>query len=270
MNRSPALAVRRTVQTVRHFDNGYHVLGSLVSGRLWGRPSDLTFRSRGLRMTTPNLAGARVPLYEILAEDCYRLEWFTHHLAPGAGVVDIGAHVGSFSVWLARLRPGLRTAAFEAIPSTYAYLTRNLADNGVADRVSAHNVAVAAEDGSLRLGDHGAARVDNGVKVLDEPGARSVEVPAVSLATAFSRVGAPVELVKVDCEGAEYDIVLASPPALWSPVRRVVVEYHDIPGHSWEELRHFLGDVGLREVRREPTGPRLGLAWLARDGVLDR
>jgi hypothetical protein len=48
-------------------------------------------------------------------------------------------------------------------------------------------------------------------------------------------------------------------------VRRVVLEYHDMPGHDWDELKTFFGDVGLQEVHREPTLERLGLAWVSRD-----
>jgi hypothetical protein len=81
----------------------------------------------------------------------------------------------------------------------------------------------------------------------------------------MEQLGAPAEFVKIDCEGAEYDIVLTSDPALWAPVRRVVLEYHDMPGHDWDELKTFFGDVGLQEVHREPTLERLGLAWVSRD-----
>jgi FkbM family methyltransferase len=265
VNRSPALAAKRTMQTVRDFDNGYRVLGSLVSGRLTGHPADLRVRARGLTLTTPNRAGARVPLYEILAEDSYRLPWFTAGLSPTAGVLDIGAHVGSFSVWLSHLCPQLRVAAFEPIPSTFSYLQRNLDTNGAAGRVTAYNVAVSATDGRLRVGDHGAARGDNGVAVLDQPGAMTVEVSCISLASAMELVEAPVELVKIDCEGAEYDIVLRSDPAQWESVRRVAMEFHEMPGHSWEELRTFFAAAGLTEVLREPASGPLGVAWLSRD-----
>ena len=265
MNRSPSYAGRRVVQTVRTFRNGPRVLSDITTARLTGRPRDIRFRVGGLDVVTPNRAGTRFPVYEVFTDDSYRLPWFAGGLAPDAGALDIGAHIGSFSLRYAALRPAARVASYEAIPSTHRYLAANIRRNGLDGRVAAHNVAVSSTDGTLRLADHGVASAHNGMSRLGEAGSTTVEVPCVSLAHAMADLGAPAELVKLDCEGAEYDIVLGSDPALWEPVRRVVLEYHDMPGHSWEELRTFFGDVGLREVHREPTLDRLGLAWVSRD-----
>ncbi|WP_286689872.1 FkbM family methyltransferase [Aeromicrobium sp. REDSEA-S38_B2] len=74
-----------------------------------------------------------------------------------------------------------------------------------------------------------------------------------------------VDLIKMDAEGAEYGIVLESDPALWSGVRRVVMEYHHSDDHDFGELRTFLEAAGLSLVRHETGGPGFGLAWFSRD-----
>ena len=74
----------------------------------------------------------------------------------------------------------------------------------------------------------------------------------------------PVRLVKIDTEGAEYDIVLGSDPGEWRDVERVVLEYHDVSGHGWPELESFFASAGLSEVAREDTTDRLGTVWLSR------
>jgi FkbM family methyltransferase len=250
---------------MRSFQNGPRVLSDITTARLTGRPRDIRFRVAGLDVVTPNKPGTRFPVYEVFTEDSYRLPWFAAGLAPDAAALDIGAHIGSFSLRYASLHPDARVAAYEAIPSTYAYLDANVRRNGLGGRVVAHNVAVSDRDGTLQLSDLGAASAHNGMMLLGENGSTTVDVPCVSLAHAMGEVGTPVVFVKLDCEGAEYDIVLGSDPALWAPVRRVVLEYHDMPGHSWAELREFFGDVGLAEVHREPTTDRLGLAWVSRD-----
>jgi FkbM family methyltransferase len=265
VNRSPLYAGRRVVQTMRSFANGPRVLSDITTARLTGRPRDIRFRVAGLDVMTPNEAGARFPVYEVFTEDSYRLQWFAGGLGPDAAALDIGAHIGSFSLRYSALHPQARVAAYEAIPSTYAYLARNVDRNHLQGRVAAHNVAVSDREGTLRLSDLGAASAHNGMMRLGEAGSTTVEVLCVPLAEAMAAVGAPVELVKLDCEGAEYDIVLGSDPALWAPVRRVVLEYHDMPGHSWAELRDFFADAGLAEAHREPTTDRLGLAWVSRD-----
>ena len=42
------------------------------------------------------------------------------------------------------------------------------------------------------------------------------------------------------------------------------MEYHPVPGESWDELRSWFEKVGLTVTRHESDGPGLGTAWLAR------
>jgi hypothetical protein len=87
------------------------------------------------------------------------------------------------------------------------------------------------------------------------------------MAEALSVSGRTADIVKIDTEGGEYDMVLGSDPADWAGVRRVVLEYHDLPGHSWEELEAFFTSAGLSLVHREKFLDRLGMAWLSRDPI---
>lgn len=249
---------RRVRQTLTAFENGPSVLVDMAR-----RADELTFRFDGGRsISLPNVPGARVPVYEIVAEDAYRLDWFTSELPPEFGVLDIGGHIGCFSVALAALRPGARVWTFEASPSTAAYTQRNVQQNGFGERVTVKNVAVSSSAGTLEFADNGAASGLNGItSPADAP---LISVPAITFADALALADVPVRLVKIDTEGAEYDIVLGSAPEQWKDVERVVVEYHDVPGHGWPELESFFTAAGLSEVAREDTSDRLGTVWLAR------
>jgi FkbM family methyltransferase len=143
---------------------------------------------------------------------------------------------------------------------------RNIADNDLGSRVHGNNLAVQGVAGELELADNGAASGHNGVLHLTADAAK-VTVRSVSMAEALTASGRTADLVKIDTEGGEYDMVLGSDPADWAGVRRVVLEYHDLPGHSWEELEAFFASAGLHLVEREKFLPRLGMAWLSRDPV---
>jgi FkbM family methyltransferase len=224
---------------------------------------ELTFRFDGGRtISLPNVPGARVPVYEILAEDAYRLDWFTADLPAEFGVLDIGGHVGCFSVALAALRPGARVWTFEASPSTAAYTQRNVEQNGFGDRVTVQNVAVSSTAGTLEFADNGGGSGLNGI--TSPAGSARISVPAITFEDAKAMADLPIRLVKIDTEGAEYDIVLGSTPEQWQDVERVVLEYHDVPGHGWSELESFFAAAGLTEVAREDTTDRLGTVWLSR------
>lgn len=258
---------RRVRQTVGGFSNGVGVLGAIARRSVTGGPAELEYRTKdGLALVIPNEGGARVPVYEILVEDEYRLDWLTAGLRADAVVLDIGAHVGCFSVAAAHRLPGARVDAYEASPTTSGFLIRNIALNDMGTRVHGNNLAVRAEAGELEIADYGAASGHNGVLHLDEADVARVTVPAVSMREALHVSGRSADVVKIDTEGGEYDMVLGSDPADWSGVQRVVLEYHDLPGHSWDELETFFASAGLVLAERKPYADGLGLAWLSRSG----
>ncbi|MCW3039971.1 MAG: hypothetical protein JWM31_1876 [Solirubrobacterales bacterium] len=267
MNRSLSLALRRVRQTLTEFENGPSLLLAMARQRLTGKPDELVFRpTSDSQITVPNRPGARVPVYEIFVEDDYRLGWFSDDLGERPVALDIGAHVGCFSVAFAKKHPGARVDAYEASPSTSVFLKRNIADNGVEARVHGNNLAVRAVAGTLELTDNGAASGHNGVLHLDHEAER-VSVRSIAMAQALQVSGRSADLVKIDTEGGEYDMVLGSDPGDWAGVRRVVLEYHDLPGHSWGELETFFTSAGLHLVHRREFLERLGMAWFSRDAV---
>ena len=96
----------------------------------------------------------------------------------------------------------------------------------------------------------------------------AVKVPTLSFDDAIAQAPGPVTLVKLDCEGGEYQLAYKSKPESWADVERVVLEYHDVPGESWSELRAwFAGDRPAPGRRTVPSAPTSGLAWLARGFV---
>lgn len=266
--RKPTYRARRFAQTPRAFANWPVVLRDMALGRAGRGPDTLTFRTRtGARIDTPNRPGARVPVYEIFADDSYRFEWFLGPLLhQPIRVFDIGGHVGTFSVRLTQLHPDATVTAFEPSATTAAYLRRNVGNNGVADRVSVVERALAATSGHAVFDDNGAGSGLNGLAATRDGGPTGVgtDVQTVSFDDAMGSAGGPVHVVKIDCEGGEYDLVLGSSPASWDTVQRVVIEHHPVAGHSWPELRSWFAGVGL-EVQDEDFVGQHGCVWLSRE-----
>ena len=264
MSRTTNLALRRAGQTLTAFANGPRVLWDLASQRFpWG-PDELVFRlADGTVVHCPNRPGARVPVYEIFAEDAYRLGELLSGLSDPV-VLDIGGHIGCFSLAVSRAHPDARVHAYEASPSTAAWLSRNVAANHLERQIKAHHVAIADHRGSLQFADNDGGSSLNGL-TAPSGSTRQVEVPCITFADAVADAGGRVDVVKIDTEGAEYDMVLTSDRTAWASVQRVVMEYHDVPGHSWAELRGFLARAGLVVTALEEASPRQGTAWLVRE-----
>lgn len=127
----------------------------------------------------------------------------SHLLKPGMTMVDIGAHLGYYTL-LAALKVGKegRVFAFEPDPYYFQFLTRNLKLNGIKECVYTYQMAVADKDGTTTFfPDRSDGRGNLYVPVIYT---RKIIVPTVALDSFFERLGWPkVDPIKIDVEGAE-------------------------------------------------------------------
>lgn len=153
----------------------------------------------------------------------------------GAIVIDIGMHVGAFS-HLALTRGAAEVHGFEPESSNFVRATGNLAHFGARARLQ--NRAVWRSDvaaGALhfwRSTDD--ANAGGGTLIWDTDGPLVDAVPFDAVVDDVSLNGARrINLLKIDCEGAEFPILLTSNRL--TAIDRIVGEYHelraDLPAH---------------------------------------
>lgn len=124
-------------------------------------------------------------------------------LPAGGTLVDVGANIGLHAVTLARTVEGLEVLAFEPVGETFALLNRNIAKNGVADRVTARRFAVSDRPGTVRLTTRlqfANFIVPEGTTAVAEA---SEEVPSRTLDDLVEEFAERVDAIKCDVEGAE-------------------------------------------------------------------
>lgn len=270
--RSASHLAKRVRQTPVLFRNFPTVFWDLGTHRTPWRRDEMTFVMRnGYVVHCPNANGARFPLYEIFGDDAYELDNLTAGIDPDATVLDIGGQIGSFALAVAQHMPKGRVHVYEASPTSADYVRRNVEANGLDDRITVHAKAMAGEPGEFTFVDSGTASGHNGLTApewMRAAGATEVTVPAETFDQAVADAEGPVQIVKIDVEGAEYEILLNSSPDSWRDVRKVVMEYHPVEGHSLDELLAFFAAVGLHAVRNDAgKRPGLGVVWLTRDAA---
>jgi FkbM family methyltransferase len=173
-------------------------------------------------------------------------------------VLDIGANVGLFSLWAWRHFPGACIHSYEPNPAIQSHLTANL--RGLP------NVTIWAQGVSDRPG---RARLDAGCgsqlphTTADEAG----EIALVDLRTALNRVGGQVDLMKLDCEGAEWAIFRDA--EAFVTVRELRMEYHLTEGRGLDDLRAAAHRLGFEIMHlRENQG--FGIAHWSNRRTKDR
>jgi len=185
-------------------------------------------------------------------------------LAPGSCFYDVGANIGIYSLWAARLvGDGGEVHAFEPVPSTRSLLSRFVAQNvgKLTAPVTVVPSAVGASAGQsyidVRPAESALAHITSGDT------AAAVRVDATTLDDYFAGQSVaghrPPDLVKIDVEGYELE-VLKGGRRLWASQPMIVLEV--IPAHlarngsSSADLYRLLGEAGYEVHDLTPRGLR--------------
>ena len=138
-------------------------------------------------------------------------------------VLDIGAHIGAFSVYAASKATGGKVLSYEPAMETFGLLVENLKMNGVGN-VVAFNKAVTEKAGKVKLflsRNTGANSIDRWWSEK-EGGANEVEADAITLEGAIRENSLErVDFLKMDCEGAEYGIFRSCPDSVFGRIARI-------------------------------------------------
>jgi FkbM family methyltransferase len=190
-------------------------------------------------------------------------------LRPGGTFVDVGANIGVYTGWAARLvgRDG-RVHAFEPAPVTRHALCR-MVDANRLDNVRVVPVAVGASAGCITLYlVQGASGLTSAVPPSIDGGTTRVEVPMTTLdAYAEKARTGTVSLVKIDVEGYEIEVLKGATALLGSDsgpavvfetqanhLERAGVRFGDLPAWLEDQLGYGLFALLPSGLRRVPRG----------------
>jgi FkbM family methyltransferase len=197
---------------------------------------------------------------------------------PDGVVLDVGAHIGTFS--LAAAATGRRVIAVEASPRNIDLLEHSARANHLDPWISLVPVAVANRSGTVRFRQEGAWG-----RIASSGGHDIVEVPVRTGAEILTELCVPrVDLVKMDIEGSEIAAVEGM-AVLFSTAAAPVLVYES-NGHTLrmfdatpEDLvgaiaalgyeSYLVGDRELTPVTVESFQPETTVDYLAVKGALN-
>lgn len=186
---------------------------------------------------------------------------------PGSVSLDIGAHIGAYSIWACQHYEGLKVLAVEPLPENARLARINRDLNGLKDRI----IVLEGSVGS-------AIKLQQTIYYVDpndeqgeihhfignacgtyKRGVKQVDVPIFSLCTLLYNVYEQFKTnkiwcVKIDCEGSEGPFLDESYQLALKSVKWFVGEYH----HGFESVGVPLEKAGFINRTHTKKGDTLG------------
>jgi FkbM family methyltransferase len=176
-------------------------------------------------------------------------------------IVDLGANVGVYVLYASWKYPAAQIYAVEPDTDNAEQLRKNVASNGLNARVSVVNAALSATEGEVTLfRNPDSSRGHSLAHIWD--GEHGVKVQSTSLERLFDSCKIETcDLLKMDIEGAEYQVLFGCQPSFLRRIKAIAIEYHplslsglgaasDSRRYSQEGLTCFLQENGFTTAKR--------------------
>ena len=157
-------------------------------------------------------------------------------IKPGDIVFDIGAHIGSFSVYAAN--KGAKVYAFEPNKENYQRLLENIQMNGYQNMIKVYNHGIYNKEGEVGFSIHGQNSGGHSV----DGGPEIIRVRRIEDIIAEENIEM-INLIKIDVEGSEYEIFPGINQTTYEKIDKIVGEYHlsyDKPEWSFKHIKEIL------------------------------
>lgn len=189
----------------------------------------------GSDITFPSGPSCAYQLKSIFRQEIYKF----NTLNSNPVIIDGGANIGLASIYFARNLPNARILAFEADEKICRFFRQNLLSFGLSS-VEVNPTALWTDDRGVAFAPEGG---DAG-KIVFENSSDARLIPSVRLRDLLHE---PIDLLKLDVEGAEVDLLLDCADVLHN-VERIFVEYHACFGkvQRLNELIDLLSISGFR------------------------
>jgi FkbM family methyltransferase len=246
---------QKITDTFQHSANGLRFGVPFLRARGFHMPDSIFVRGHG-RMTIHRLPenGVQADFMTCIIRNDYGLGKSMHNIRT---ILDIGANIGLFSMAARNWYPHANIQAYEPNPRVLGCLRANMEN---LHDCSVYAEAVGCESCSVQMQDEGDSNQAR-TAVATQPSASDGLICQTAFCEVLRRIGGTIDLLKMDCEGAEWDLFEATD--CWSHVRYLRMEYHLVRGHTFEDLVRTLGAFNFKIVHHHPD-INFGTIWAER------
>lgn len=187
-------------------------------------------------------------IYQVLLRSGNKAEYYVPPILDPTVIVDVGSNIGASILSFHEQFPSAKIVGFEPHPETFKILQSNVA--GIPS-VSVFNYALGSKDAWISVPFEGidfSGFMAKTVAGNSEDHAAMVACEIKNAGSAFRDLGiSKVDLIKIDCEGAEYDVLTALPQEMLRQCKWIVGEMHDSSGFKLLALLAAHFDLDLKK-----------------------
>lgn len=204
------------------------------------------------------------PFRECFFDDQYLLHFDRNAFPQSPLILDIGANVGYAALYFFRCFPNATVHSFEPMPYLQGVLKGHRLQHPES-HWQVHEYGLWKEDGMLDIfttSTDDFTSVSGIVHFDDAHHKVAIRVKALASFMEEHQIE-KIDLLKMDCEGAEYDILFHLPDVFFSRIDKMAMETHDTESYKTEDMTRFLVSKGfqVKYVTRPATATGHVWAW---------
>ena len=137
-------------------------------------------------------------------------------------IIDIGAHIGLFTLYASQYCKNGIIFCFEPVEENYSVLLDNITQNNLKN-VKSFKSAVSKSESTITI----YRNKDEAGHSMFSSNSHALKVDSISLKKIIDENSIDrCDLIKLDCEGAEYEIIESLPLEYFKKISKMIIEYH--------------------------------------------
>jgi FkbM family methyltransferase len=148
--------------------------------------------------------GIKFKHYYATIWDVFVDEQYVYLNVKGKNVLDIGAFIGDSPIYFI-LKGAKKVYAIEPHPDAYNEMLENIKLNNMEDKIIPINVGISYNSDYVTIN---VKDIPSVITALFDSNNNGIKVPAGKLSDIIEKYNIDAQVLKMDCEGCEYDIIL--------------------------------------------------------------
>jgi FkbM family methyltransferase len=238
--------INRVTKTIRRKVQANKIGIKYTRASEWKLPSHIFLNNTKVDLIGPNDIGTKIAFLDIFLDDCYGLKKISK--SDVKIILDIGGHVGFFSLYARSIFPEALIHCYEPNPRLKTFIE----NQSTIGKFKVFMEAVGLSSGRISLESN-----EDSVQTISKVNEMGT-IPLTSFKDCLKRLNGKVDLLKLDCEGAEWGI-FKEDLHVWQDIKHICMEYHLTEKHTREEVITILLNLGYKITKHELSGSTWGI-----------